>query len=216
MAGGHGRSPQMRGRYGDYDVLANADHWDAKTRQVVMRRVEAPPEISFFDETEATTLRVFCDLVMDQVTEPKIPVLEFVDEKLKQGRLDGFRYANMPTDPETWRLVARNLDQSARAAGFEAGFAAAPVDIQRDIIDRFSRGELDWELSVKQAWSVVMRGVLEAFYAHPWAWNEIGFGGPTYPRGYARIGVGQHEVWERAPQSPERDPATVDSPHNTA
>ena len=37
-----------------------------------------------------------------------------------------------------------------------------------------------------------------AFYSHPWAWNEIGFGGPAYPRGYARMGVGLSEAWEGA------------------
>ena len=41
-----------------------------------------------------------------------------------------------------------------------------------------------------------MRGVLQAFYSHPWAWNEIGFGGPAYPRGYAALGVGHREHWE--------------------
>jgi hypothetical protein len=48
----------------------------------------------------------------------------------------------------------------------------------------------------EKAWSVVMRAVLGAFYSHPWAWNEIGFGGPAYPQGYARMGVGQSEGWE--------------------
>ena len=39
-----------------------------------------------------------------------------------------------------------------------------------------------WEqLNVKRAWSVCMRMILAAFYAHPWAWNEIGFGGPGLP-----------------------------------
>ena len=33
-----------------------------------------------------------------------------------------------------------------------------------------------------------MRGIVGAFYSHPWAWNEIGFGGPAYPRGYMRLG----------------------------
>ena len=47
--------------------------------------------------------------------------------------------------------------------------------------------------------------VLSAFYSHPWAWNEIGFGGPAYPRGYARLGAGQRESWEGAPAF-ERDP----------
>jgi len=35
-----------------------------------------------------------------------------------------------------------------------------------------------------------MRAVLAAFYSHPWAWNEIGFGGPAYPRGYMRLAPG--------------------------
>ncbi len=47
------------------------------------------------------------------------------------------------------------------------------------------------------------RAMLSAFYSHPWAWNEIGFGGPAYPRGYARIGAGQRESWE--PESPGGD-----------
>jgi hypothetical protein len=50
-----------------------------------------------------------------------------------------------------------------------------------------------------------MRAVLSAFYSHPWAWNEIGFGGPAYPRGYARLGAGQREHWEAPPEF-TRDP----------
>jgi hypothetical protein len=55
------------------------------------------------------------------------------------------------------------------------------------------------ELPCATAWSVVMRGVLSEFYSHPWAWNEIGFGGPAYPRGYAAFGspeLGEEEHWE--------------------
>jgi hypothetical protein len=37
-----------------------------------------------------------------------------------------------------------------------------------------------------------MRAALSEFYSHPWAFNEIGFGGPAYPRGYMRMGVGDH------------------------
>ena len=35
-----------------------------------------------------------------------------------------------------------------------------------------------------------MRAVLAAFYSHPWSWNEIGYGGPRYPRGYIRMQPG--------------------------
>jgi len=40
-----------------------------------------------------------------------------VDDKLACGRLDGFRYANMPHDPATWRLVLRGLDETGQPSG---------------------------------------------------------------------------------------------------
>ena len=54
-------------------------------------------------------------------------------------------------------------------------------------------------LNVSRAFSVVMRYVVQAYYSHPWAWNEIGFGGPAYPRGYGAFGsphLGERESWE--------------------
>ena len=192
-----GTTPQMRGRYPDYDVVAAAAHWDPLTRRTVLDRIGSVPPIRFFDEREARTLRAFCDVVTGQDCEPRIPVLEMVDAKLYAGRLDGFRHHDMPPDPETWRRVAAGLDD--QVAG-EQGFADAPSERQHEIVQRFSEGELDWELPVEKAWGVVMRGVLAAFYSHPWAWNEIGFGGPAYPRGYARLGAGQREHWEAPPE----------------
>ena len=34
----------------------------------------------------------------------------------------------------------------------------------------------------------VIPDIMHAYYAHPVAWNEIGFGGPASPRGYVRMG----------------------------
>jgi hypothetical protein len=195
-----GTTPQMRGRYPDYDVLTAAEHWDAKTRAVVFDRLANVPPIRFFTEQEARTLRAFCDVVTGQDSEPRIPVLEMVDAKLHAGELDGFRHHDMPPDPQTWQQVAVLLDHSVREEGYEAGFDAAGSECQHEIVQRFSEGQLDGELPVAKAWGVVMRGVLSAFYSHPWAWNEIGFGGPAYPRGYARLGAGQREHWEAPPE----------------
>jgi len=192
----------MHGRYPDFNVLDEAEHWDEATRRVVFDRVENVPSIRFFTDGEARTLGVFCDLVLAQDAEPKVPVLEMVDAKLFEGKLDGFRYADMPDDRETWRRVAVGLDSATRQHGVPE-FTSAPWRVQCQVIQAFSEGALHgevWdELPPKRAWSVVMRGVLSAFYSHPWAWNEIGFGGPAYPRGYARFGVGQRESWEGDP-----------------
>jgi hypothetical protein len=195
-----GVAPQMRGRYPDYDVLATVDHWDSLTRRVVLERVAEVPPLRFFGEREARTLRAFCDTVLGQDRDPRIPVLEMVDAKFHAGKLDGFRYEDMPADPQTWRALATGLDVAAERSGAGAGFSAADEELRHEIVSSFSKGELDLEIPVSRAWAVVMRGALAAFYSHPWAWNEIGFGGPAYPRGYARLGAGQREHWESPPE----------------
>ena len=43
---------------------------------------------------------------------------------------------------------------------------------------------------------LLVEDCVEAYYAHPWAWDEIGFGGPAYPRGYMRLEHGLPEPWE--------------------
>jgi hypothetical protein len=53
-------------------------------------------------------------------------------------------------------------------------------------------------LPAQHVWSLWTRYACTAFYSHPWAWNEIGFGGPAYPRGYLNLGVDAREKWEHA------------------
>jgi gluconate 2-dehydrogenase subunit 3-like protein len=194
-----GKTPQMHGRYPDYDVFEQAGHWDEVTRRLVEHRAAEVPPVRFFTATEASALRPFCDLVTAQDAEPRIPVFEMVDAKLYEGKLDGYRHADMPDDTETWRLVARGLDEAARRRGAQS-FATASGDEQMEICEDFSTGELEggvWDdLPCSKAWSVVMRGVLSEFYSHPWAWNEIGYGGPAYPRGYMRLAAGEREPFE--------------------
>ncbi len=195
-----GVTPQMHGRYPDYNVLDEADHWDDVTRRLVLDRVENVPPIRFFTAPEALTLGAFCDLVLAQDREPRIPVLNMVDAKLFARELDGFRYEDLPDDPETWRRVALGLDAASRQHG-AADFVNASSEVQERVVAAFAGGELHGEvwddLPPARAWKVVTRAMLAAFYSHPWAWSEIGFGGPAYPRGYARIGAGQRESWEK-------------------
>jgi hypothetical protein len=194
-----GVSPQMRTRYPEWDVLAEAPHWDDATRRVVLARVEAVPDVRYFAPREATALRAFCDVAIAQDGEPRIPVLEMVDDRLASGRGAGYRYADLPPDGELWRRVAAGLDEEAARRG-AAGFAELGGDDRLAVVGAFAGGELAggaWDaLPLARAWSVVMRDVLEAFYSHPWSWNEIGFAGPAYPRGYARLAPGQREGWE--------------------
>jgi hypothetical protein len=210
-----GVAPQLRGRYPDYDVLSQTAHWDDVTRRVVLDRVENVPPIRFFTDAEAAALDAFCDVATAQDGEPRVPVLAYVDEKLHAGQGDGWQYFDLPEDGEVWRRVARGLDREARDRAFDS-FAAAPAEAQHGIVHLFAHADLHgdvWDtLNVAQAFKVVMRYVAQAFYSHPWAWNEIGFGGPAYPRGYGAFGspdLGERESWET------REVANVDPVRDT-
>jgi hypothetical protein len=213
----------MIGRYPDFDVFDAADTWDGATATVVRARLAPPGPLRFFTAAEEPTLRAFCDTVLAQDTEPRVPVAEMVDAKLAAGRLDGYQYADMPDDRDTWRLVLAGLEHTATAA-YRLGFAGCTTERRENIVGEFAQGRLvggTWDqLNVSRAWSVVMRAVLAAFYSHPWAWNEIGFGGPAYPRGYMRLGgpdadgAGGREPFE-TPGATDRDPVRDTSNDDT-
>ena len=197
-----GTTPQMIGRYPDYDVFDAVATWDHATRKVIENRMALEGRsLRFFTSEEEPTARAFCDVVLAQDAEPRVPVVEFVDDKLFCGRSEGYRYAGMPDERGVWRLVLAGLDERARDRGSN-GFAGLDLEAQSEIVDGFARGDLNggsWDrLHVARAWEVVMAGVLSGFYSHPWAWNEIGFGGPAYPRGFMRLGpVAIREPFER-------------------
>jgi hypothetical protein len=188
-----GITPQMIGRYPDYDVFDAEPSWDEVTRKVVTERLEVGGPLRFFTADEEPALRAFCDTTTAQDAEPRVPVAEMVDAKFAAGQLDGYRYADMPEDPETWRRVLRGLDHTATQR-YHKRFSELEIRQRDDIVGDLADGKLSggpWDqLNVAHAWSVVMRAVLSAFYSHPWAWNEIGFGGPAYPRGFMRLGQG--------------------------
>jgi hypothetical protein len=211
-----GTTPQMIGRYPDFDVLETVDTWDDTTREVVLGRLHLGSELRFFTAEEEPTLRAFCDIALAQDRDPRVPVAEMVDRKLDTGQLDGYRYADMPEDPVTWRRVLRGLDEVAQRRYRAPSFAALDREGQEGLVGLLAAGTLDggvWDtLNVKRAFSVCMRAMLAAFYSHPWAWNEIGFGGPAYPRGFMRLGpVAVREPFE-ARGATDEDPVEIPLP----
>ncbi len=59
-------TPQMIGRYPDFDVFDAVDTWDDAARAVVLARLEPPGPFRFFTRAEVPALRAFCDTVLAQ------------------------------------------------------------------------------------------------------------------------------------------------------
>ena len=191
--------------------MSQSQHWDAATRAVVETRLGRPPAVRFFTEPEEAAATALCDQLLDQRTEPRIPVVQMVDARLAEQQTDGWRYSTMPPDPEAWRESLAALDADAQEA-HQKTFAACSWDEQAALIQRIQDlGSDPWHgMVAAHVWSLWSRYACTAFYSHPWAWNEIGFDGPAYPRGYKNLGVDKLEPFEVRDAHPTDDPVAGD------
>ncbi len=189
-------TPGGRGRFRDFDVLREVDRWDLVTAGAVLARLEPDPQLRFFSRSEEAAARTLLDLLLSQQDDPKVPVAELVDERLASGETDGWRYEDMPEDGEAWRRSLAALDAEAQDRHGSL-FATLSRQQQGTIVQAVQDAE-EWRgFNTKHLWSLWTRYACAAFYSHPWAWNEIGFGGPAYPRGYKNRGIDARERWER-------------------
>jgi len=186
-------------RFPGYDVLAQARQWDDVTRGVVLARLAPHAGASFFAAAEEATARALMDRLLAQDAEPRVPVFEMVDQRLASGVGDGYRFEDMPEDGEAWRASLARLEEEAEERR-GLPFHALQVRDQMAVIDDLQRlGKQRWRgLRADHLLELWLRYCCEAFYSHPAAWNEIGFGGPAYPRGYVSLGFDHRERWEVA------------------
>lgn len=200
-----GPTPGGHDRFPGFDVMSQAGHWDDVTRAVVVRRLERPKALSFFDRDEEPTVRALCDRLLAQDDEPRVPVAEAIDDRLLRGEGDGYRYADMPEDPDAWKRSLAGLDDDAQRR-FGRRFSELDGMSQRMVIEEVRRHDGEWHgMPAKRLFGLWMRYASTAFYSHPWAWNEIGFPGPAYPRGYKAITLGRREPFE-VPEADAHDP----------
>ena len=208
----------MPERYPGYDVLAKRQtpSWNQKTRTVIDARLSVSHAPRFFSHAEWQTLAAICDRIVPQPPDrPPVPLPAYVDEKLYCDELDGYRYAQLPHQGEAWRRGLAALDAEAQAAHGMA-YTQLTGAQQDELLRRMQHGQLHdyaWQGMPCQLFFEhrVIPDITHAYYAHPTAWNEIGFGGPASPRGYVRMGLDRHDPWEAPPEHPEH-PGHAEAP----
>ena len=197
-------------RFPGFDVLDQKDHWDDATRSVVLSRVHALPPIRFFTPEEEAIATALLDRLMgqdDDLDPRRIDLVRMVDGRLAENETDGWHYDTMPQDDQAWRDTLAGIDADA-AERYGRGFADCSLAEQRELLAAVHGWQPErWHgMPPKQVWSLWTRYAATAFYAHPAAWNEIGFSGPAYPRGYKNRGVDKLEPYEVHDARPDDDP----------
>jgi hypothetical protein len=193
------------GYYPGFSTLSQQAFWDAATREVVRQRVEETPAIRFFNHEEAKFMAILCDHLLPQDDRDlghRIPILQFIDERLFLRRTPGYRFEDMPADGDAYRLGIQAIEQIARA-NFDRGFVELSWREQEELVKSIHDAkplpgaeEIWARMPIHRYWGLVVQDCVEMYYAHPWAWDEVGFGGPAYPRAYIRLERGEPEPWE--------------------
>lgn len=195
---------QQPGYYPNYHTLSQRKYWDAATRQVVEDRVYNVPKIRFFNEIELLTMTAVADRIMpqdDRLPEFRIPIVNYIDDRLFENRIDGYRFENMPPDRDAYRLGLQAIDDMAREVYSKPFVDLQPMQ-QDHLLKAIHAGkpaadhQIWKKMSVERFWHLLVQDCVAEYYAHPWAWDEIGYGGPAYPRAYTRLENGQPEPWE--------------------
>jgi hypothetical protein len=199
------------GRFPGFDVLRQAEHWDTVTADLIAARAGPAQEPRFFTVAEQATAAALLSQLTGQGDQPLgVPVMEMVDARLAAGETDGWHYADMPEDGRAWRDTLGYLGKDAHAR-CGTSFADAPERDQRAIIQAVQDG-CEWHgLAAARVWSLWTRYACTALYSHPYAWSEMGFPGPAYPRGYKNAGVARREPFEVADRRPAEDPVGDDT-----
>jgi len=192
------------GYYPGFSTLSQQTYWDGATRKTVLARVHNVPPIRFFTPDEARLMQAICDRIIpqdDRDEAHKISVLNYIDNRLYNRQIDGYRFEDMPPDHEAHRLGLQAIDAIAQFLYHQPFIDLGPLE-QDTVLKSIHDGSPPaahaiWEkMSVSRFWMLLVQDVVDAYYAHPYAWDEVGFGGPAYPRGYMRLENGKPEPWE--------------------
>jgi hypothetical protein len=201
---------QFQTRYPDYNVLDkwSSSDWDDQTREVVRKRLEEIPPIRFFSHEEAQTLAAVAERILPQPERgeiEKVLITPWIDEKLLEDKRDGYRYEEMPPQREAWRLGLAGINQTAQALFDGKSFVDLDPLSQDVVLQHIARGSASGEAWKKMPSARFLKDVLcstivKIYYAQPLAWNEIGYSGPSSPRGHVRKWAGGVDPWEAPEQ----------------
>lgn len=202
------RSPleprEQPGYYPGFRTMSQRKYWDDATRKVVEDRVANVPPIRFFNDVELLTMSAVADRILpqdDRKAEFRIPIVNAIDSRLFENRIDGYRFEGMPPDGDAYRLGMAAIDRMSQEQHGKPFVDLSSLEqdgILKSLHDAQPNGADEiWDhMSVERFWHMLVQDCVEVYYSHPWAWDEIGYGGPAYPRAYTRLEGGLPEPWE--------------------
>lgn len=191
---------QPGSHYGDFDVMAERDHWDPHTRKIVASRLE-PQNWQVLTLPETVALHRICSLLLDDTRDSVLTyVVHHFDDLLASDIGEAQRKKGTPKASLLIRHGLKALDHHCtRQHG--SLFAALDAPVGHQVLDQMSQDQLSLEtegvqIPAKELFQKLLSTAVSACYSYPAIWSEIGYAGPAYPRGYVRSERGLTDPWE--------------------
>ena len=185
---------------GTVRALLATPHVSEATRTALQARLAAPatyiPQLlapETFALLEAVAARLFPQ--PDRPEQP-IPLAPALDQRLADGRADGWRYDSLPPDREAYRLGLGGIQEIAQVQ-FQADFIALPAEQQDAVLQALASGTppgKTWQnLDAGRFFEEMLAELTETYYAHPLAQEEIGYVGMADLPAWTKIGLNEKE-----------------------
>jgi len=186
--------------------LLPTEHVSAATRAALTERLAATEHATTYEPQllAPATYQLLVAVAARLFPQPErpvpIPVAPAVDERLAQGKSDGWRYDALPPDRETYRLGLGGIEQIAQAL-FQADFEQLAPAQQDAVIEALASGNPPGEvwqtLRADRFFEEMLAELTENYYSHPWAQDEIGYVGYADLPGWSKIGLNEKEPREQ-------------------
>lgn len=188
-----------------FEELLPTSHLSAATRAALGQRLaeaeDAPAyEPRFFAPETLRLLAAVAARIFPQPERPvPIPLAPTVDQRLADGRADGWRYDALPPDREAYKLGLGGIQQIAQAL-FQTDFEAISVEKQDAVLTALAAGNPPGEvwqtLPADRFFEELLAELAATYYAHPWAQDEIGYTGYADLPAWTKIGLNEKEERE--------------------
>jgi len=190
---------------GSVSALLNTDSVTPQTRDVLIGRLERKKILSpsFFDKDIFITLQCVCERLLPQPgRENKIDLAGSLDEMLNEGKGNGWRYNEMPPDNEAFIKGMQGIDETSKLM-FDAAFIQINVTQQDKVLTSIQKniapGKTWKTIPANLFFEELLAQIVEIYYSHPEAKEEIGEVAFSDANGWQKIGLNEMEIREPKP-----------------
>lgn len=190
---------------GTVQALLPTDAVTPATRHALQARLQQEPVFHplFFDEASFLTLRAVCMRLIPQPNPDRtVDLPGCLDTMLAGGKGNGWRYDAMPADEKAFTIGIKGISETADLM-YGRPFHQLAATEQDKLLTSIQSGDVQgttWKiLPAKLFFEELLSALVEIYYSHPFAKEEMGEVAFADAKGWQKIGLNEREAQEPLP-----------------